>query len=73
MSEKCRNCGCDPIVVVINDCYYAQCSNCTKFERFEFLGKTNSDALRAWDEAQYSRDVHAGRKKQNCKKNCKKT
>lgn len=47
---KCRKCGGKPHVVCVDDCYYARCDKCTKWNPFEFLGLTPNAAIRNWNE-----------------------
>ena len=48
--KKCRKCGAYPHVSMVDDCYYARCDGCTKWNPYEFLGVTPNAALRNWNE-----------------------
>ena len=47
--EKCKYCGAQPKVVVLNEIYYAQCSKCRMHKPHEFMSITKAGALRQWD------------------------
>ena len=58
----CKFCKSQPRVVKIDDCYYAQCSKCTKWDRFSFLGFSEKKALEQWNAANIDRPSNQGEK-----------
>lgn len=62
MAKKtpCKFCKSQPRVVMIDDCYYAQCSKCTKWDRFNFLGFSEKKALEQWNAANIDRPSNKG-------------
>lgn len=41
-----------PKIVVIEDLYYAQCTECRFFDIYEFLGISRKSAIKQWNETQ---------------------
>jgi hypothetical protein len=59
---RCKYCKSQPRVVRIDDCYYAQCSKCTKHGKYNFLGYSERKALENWNEANIDRPSNQGEK-----------
>lgn len=49
--NPCKKCKGKGYVARIDDCYYARCRNCTKWQPYEFLGASPAAAIRNWNEA----------------------
>ena len=48
-NQKCKYCGGQPKVIVLNEIYYTQCSKCRLHKPYEFMGITKASSLRQWD------------------------
>lgn len=46
---KCKKCGGKGHVVSIKGLTYAQCTNCTKWDPFQFLGVNANGAIHEWN------------------------
>lgn len=46
---KCKKCGGKGKLVNLTGLIYAQCSHCTKWDPYQFLGFTVEDAVRTWN------------------------
>lgn len=49
--KPCKRCKSKPIVVRVDECYYARCPKCTKWPPYEFLGITPSATIRNWNKS----------------------
>lgn len=58
----CKYCKSQPRVIRIEDCYYAQCSKCVHYGRYDFLGSSTDNALKQWNEANAERPSNKGAK-----------
>lgn len=46
---KCKKCGHPGHVITISGLYYAQCTHCTKWDPFQFLGFNEAGAIKNWN------------------------
>ena len=46
---KCKKCGAEGQVVTIMGIQYAQCTNCTKWDPYQFVGVNANGAIRNWN------------------------
>lgn len=46
---KCKKCGHPGHVVEIMGCLYAQCTNCTRWDPYQFLGINTAGAIHNWN------------------------
>ena len=46
---KCKHCGAPGQVVTIMGVQYAQCTNCTKWDPYQFVGINNAGAIHRWN------------------------
>lgn len=47
---KCKYCKSPGIVTRVDDLFYARCTGCCKWPKYEFLGATESAAIRSWNQ-----------------------
>lgn len=47
--NKCRKCGGEPRVVDYGGCIYVQCTKCSKWDPYQFLGTNVNGAIHEWN------------------------
>lgn len=47
--NPCRKCGGEAHVVMYSGCPYAQCTKCTKWDPYQFLGANVAGAIHEWN------------------------
>lgn len=58
----CKYCGHKPKIVPIDGLFYAQCTNCTKYDPYEFVGRSENKVLATWNDWQNTNFQNNGRK-----------
>ena len=46
---KCKKCGAPGKITMISGSPYAQCSKCTKWDPYQFLGFSREGAIKVWN------------------------
>ena len=48
--EKCIKCGGNAVIVKDRTgLYYVRCDNCTKWDKYQFLGAKKENAIKQWN------------------------